>query len=411
MSVTAGKAIKAVLTHKDIHLLMAEDSDLFGPYEDAYRFVSTYYTENRALPTFEIVETKLGEPGLFDDIGDAGGTTKHYLGELREEYTRKEIEKMIMAIGQNLNKRSGEELLNRISAKAAELASKTQRVRDVNIMDPELAKKDFEKAREAAEDGTFGILTGIPEWDEYCPGGLLPGQNIVLFGYSGKTKSWIGGKLSVSAHRQGRKVLFISLEMPEQQQRARTWAMTAEGDFLMSDLQRGYVTDGQVEEFSSKHLKTGGEVIVAAPNGSTGMTPSQIRAKVEQHKPDLVIVDYLQLMDDNFRTKDMTPRMLNVSRDMKQLAMSAHIPVVSISAVTDDEGKKRDKPPTIAQLAWSRAIEFDADVAVAVHRYDNTDIVELACRKNRNGELFNMRYDVDLSRGIFTPLEDEDEEN
>ena len=187
--------------------------------------------------------------------------------------------------------------------------------------------------------------------------------------------------------------------------------MTAEGDFLMSDLQRGYVTDGQVEEFSSKHLKTGGEVIVAAPNGSTGMTPSQIRAKVEQHKPDLVIVDYLQLMDDNFRTKDMTPRMLNVSRDMKQLAMSAHIPVVSISAVTDDEGKKRDKPPTIAQLAWSRAIEFDADVAVAVHRYDNTDIVELACRKNRNGELFNMRYDVDLSRGIFTPLEDEDEEN
>lgn len=411
MSLTAGKAIKAVLNNKDIHVLLEADQDIFGPYKDAYDYIKEYHQSHGAMPTPSIIESKLDEPGLFDDIGVVDGSSKHYIDELREEYIRSEIQDMLINLGKNLNKKPTDEILNKIGAKVATLTAKGNKIVDVNIMDADLALKDFEKARSDEEKGTFGILTGIPEWDEYCPGGLLPGQSIVLFGYSGKTKSWIADLIAASAHRQSRKVLFVSLEMTEKQQRARVWAITADGNFSMSDLQRGHVTNEEVEDFRNKHLQTGGEVLVVAPNGSTGVTPNQIRAKVEQHKPDIVIVDYLQLMDDNFRTKEMTPRMLNVSRDMKQLAMSANIPVVSISAVTDDEGKKRDKPPMISQLAWSRAIEFDSDVAVAVHKYDNTDIVELAARKNRNGELFNMRYEVDLGRGVFRPMEDENEED
>lgn len=411
MSLTAGRAIKAVLNNKDIHVLLAEDEEIFGPYVDAYRFIKQYHQDHGSLPTPSIVTTKLKDPTLFEGMDDVDGSSKHYVSELREEFIRSEIQDMIIALGQNLNKRTTEEILNKAGAKISELISKGQKIVDVNIMDPELARKDFQQAREDDLAGTFGILTGIPEWDEYSPGGALPGQSIVLFGYSGKTKSWAADIIAASAYRQGRKVLFVSLEMTEKQQRSRVWAITADGNFAMSDLQKGYVSDDQIEEFSEKHLNTGGEIIVVAPNGSTGMTPNQIRAKVEQHKPDIVIVDYLQLMDDNFRTKEMTPRMLNVSRDMKQLAMSANIPVVSISAVTDDEGKKRDKPPMISQLAWSRAIEFDSDVAIAIHKYDNTDIVEMVARKHRNGELFAMRYEVDLGRGVFRPIEDDDEED
>jgi len=266
--------------------------------------------------------------------------------------------------------------------------------------------------RENAATGTQGIMTGIEVWDEYAPTGLLPGQNIVLFGYSGRAKSWIADLIAANAYRQGKKVLFVSLEMSEAQQRDRIFSILGKGKFAMGDLQRGNVFESDLRNFGDDVLHTGGKIIVAATDGVTEVTPNVIRAKIEKHKPDLVIVDYLQLMRDNGKSREMTQRMLNLSGEMKRLAVMANVPVITISAVTDDEGKKRNSPPMISQLAWSRAIEYDADMAVAVHKYDGTRILELACRKHRNGDQFNLRYEVDLGHGLFIPLLDgEDEED
>jgi len=102
---------------------------------------------------------------------------------------------------------------------------------------------------------------------------------------------------------------------------------------------------------------------------------------------------------------------MNLSREIKLLATTNKIVCVSVTAVTDDESKKRDSPPRMAQVAWSKAIEYDSDLVVVVHRYDDTPYMELVARKVRRSDFFAMRFNVDLARGIFTPMMgDEDED-
>ena len=126
-----------------------------------------------------------------------------------------------------------------------------------------------------------------------------------------------------------------------------------------------------------------------------------LQAKIDIHRPDVVILDYMQLFMDNAKTQAMTPRMLNLSREIKLLAMSNELPIVSITAVTDEDGDKRDAPPTLKQVAWSRGIEYDANLAIAVHRPDDSDMVEIIGRKNRHGSLFDFYFDVQWDEGIW----------
>jgi replicative DNA helicase len=98
--------------------------------------------------------------------------------------------------------------------------------------------------------------------------------------------------------------------------------------------------------------------------------------------------------------------MMNLSREVKLLAVTNNIPIVSITAVTDDEGKKREGPPQISQIAWSRGIEYDSNLVIAVHLHDETNIVEIAGRKNRHGPLFACYFQVDFDRGRWVETYD-----
>ncbi len=53
------------------------------------------------------------------------------------------------------------------------------------------------------------------------------------------------------------------------------------------------------------------------------------------------------------------------------------------------------------QMAWSKAIEYDANLAMAVHRHDDSGLVEIDGVKVRNGVLFNTMFEVDINKGIW----------
>jgi replicative DNA helicase len=138
-------------------------------------------------------------------------------------------------------------------------------------------------------------------------------------------------------------------------------------------------------------------------SGTSGqdVTPNFIQAKIEQHHPGFIVIDYQQLLMDNEKNQNMTQRMTALSRELKILAVNNNIPILVISSVTDsDQG--RDVAPTIDQLAWARAMEYNADMIFAVHRKDATpNILEIIGRKNRFGPLWAMYLDVDFNTGRF----------
>ena len=205
--------------------------------------------------------------------------------------------------------------------------------------------------------------------------------------------------------------MLVSLEMTAEEQRARIWAILNNGGFVINDLASGDISDDEVKSWGAHNLRTGGKIIVIEQDGQSDVTPSAVQAKIDKHRPDMVVFDYLQLMMDNSKSKDMTPRMMNLSREIKLLATSNKIVCVSITAVTDDESKKRDSPPRMAQVAWSKAIEYDSDLVIVVHKYEGTSVLEIVSRKVRRSDFFAMRFHVDLARGLFEPLMEGDNED
>jgi replicative DNA helicase len=130
------------------------------------------------------------------------------------------------------------------------------------------------------------------------------------------------------------------------------------------------------------------------------------QSKIDQHKPDIIVLDYAQLMSDNANSPDMTARMRNMSKEYKRLAQANGIPIILISSATPDSTSSINTPPIIEQVAWSKQLSFDADLAFAVHRHDGkldggSVVIEIAGRKNRNGDLFSGYFKADINSGIY----------
>jgi replicative DNA helicase len=189
--------------------------------------------------------------------------------------------------------------------------------------------------------------------------------------------------------------------MTPEEYRERVYAMMSKGMFKMSNMARGEVDPDDFRTWAKKKFEGASDFIVVSNEGNSEVTPNVIQAKIDTHKPDLIILDYLQLMTDNGKSPTMTPRMLNLSREIKLLAVNNGVAIVSISAVTDEADDKRDAPPRLGQTAWSKGIEYDAHLVIAVHRHEGTDIVEIAGRKNRHGPLFSVFFQVDFDSGLW----------
>jgi replicative DNA helicase len=174
-----------------------------------------------------------------------------------------------------------------------------------------------------------------------------------------------------------------------------------EGAFRADDLARGNINSDDFRAHNKKMMEGKDGFIVVSPEGMSEVTPNIIQGKIDMHKPDIVICDYHQLFMDNAKSQNMTQRAMNLSRELKMLATSNGIPVIDIVAATMEEISDQNDPPMLSQVAWSKAIEYDADMAFAVHKTPDTDpsIIEIVSRKNRHGKEFDFFLEWDLGTG------------
>lgn len=408
MSNRAAKVISLALDQKNLVDLMSEDKSIFGPvYTDVVDFIGGYSTRYGSSPAISEVNEHFKESLLEP----AEGNIKYELEALRDEHVKSELDRMLVTLAKNLDKRPSSEILSKMVERASDLQRLSSRAQDVDITDIDIAVSDMKAARVAKDNGGKGIMTGISAWDNALPMGMLPGHSIMLMGYSGKGKSFLADKIIVEAYKQGKTVLLGSFEMTAEEQRSRIYSILSDGGYYINDLQEGLVAETEIRSWGANNLNSGGRIIVVEQDSHNAMTPAGMQSKIDKFRPDLVVLDYLQLMSDNGRTsKDMVQRMMNLSREIKLLATSNQTAILSITAVTDDDTKKRDSPPRMAQIAWSKQLEYDSDLVVAAHKYEDTPYFELISRKSRRSDSFGMRYEVDFSRGYFREaLEDDGE--
>jgi replicative DNA helicase len=400
---TEAELISAVCKNKDISTILADNSDdLFVSHKDIWEGLKSYYYKFRAVPEAGILQDKFKD---FEPV-ETKGETGYYLDKLKNEFVGNKLKTILLQAGSSLKEDAPSRVLGTMQSQLATLSRYTNNVKDLDITDLDSAERHYEsvRTRSLAMGGSPGILTGFEAIDKAYPTGMAPGHLIVAIGWPGRGKTWFTSYLACKAWEQGFKPMIVSLEMAPENMRDRIYTMLGSGLFRASDLSKGDINIDDFKTWGKKKTEGKNSFILVSNEGAGEVTPATIQGKIDQHKPDLVILDYHQLFNDNKRSNSEVERNRNISRDFKLLAVTNGIPIIDITAATADDISDQKHPPMMSQVAWSKAIEYDADMAIAVHKHANTDLIEVVSRKNRHGHDFRFFLDWDINRGIITPI-------
>ena len=261
-----------------------------------------------------------------------------------------------------------------------------------------------------------GIPTGFAAVDEFT-GGLKKGEMFVLAARPsiGKTTLGLNVIRNVALHPgKPRAVAFFSLEMTEQQIARRllcTEAQVSESSFWNHSF-----LDSDLDKLTRAAEKIEKAKIWIDPTG--GLSIAELRAKarrlVSQHKVELIVIDYLQLMTADERIESRQQEVAKISGGIKKLAKDLNIPVLVLAQLNRevDKNSSPNARPKLAHLRESGAIEQDADIVTFLHRNreDTKNAApgasveaEWIIEKNRNGRTGVVKLLFYPARMEFVP--------
>lgn len=243
------------------------------------------------------------------------------------------------------------------------------------------------------------ISTGFQEFDALTAG-LHPADFIVVAGRPGTGKTALALCLARDAAlRQGKKVGIFSLEMSKEQVLERLLCAEAQVDFHR--LRTGYLPPAKWGLIAAAAGRLNEAVILIddTPNVSILSIKAKARQMMREYGLDLLIVDYLQLVEAGIKTDVREQQIAYVSRMLKGMARELRIPVVACSQLNRQvERRGEDARPKLSDLRESGAIEQDADLVVFIHRPEGKKAAdapvvetELIVAKQRNGPTGNFR--------------------
>jgi replicative DNA helicase len=403
---TEAAVITSVCKNKDISTILADNVDeIFQSHRDVWEGLKSYYYKFKSVPEVNVLTEKFRD---FEAV-NVNAETGYYVDQLKNEYLSARMRNLLMKSGASLKDNAASRVLSDMQSEIASLTRLANNVRDVDLTDYELAERHILAVQERSEimGGSPGIRSGFTALDLAYPTGMAPGHLIVAIGWPGRGKTWMTSYLACKAWEQGFKPMIVSLEMSPENMRDRIYTMLGSGLFRASDFSRGQINIDDFHHWAKKRFDDKNGFILVSNEGTNEVTPQTVQGKIDQHRPDLVICDYHQLFNDTKRSNSEVERNRNISREFKLLAVRNNLPVIDITAATADDISDHNSPPMLSQVAWSKAIEYDADMAMAVHRHPDTNIIEIVSRKNRHGTDFAFYLDWDIDRGVVKEIYDD----
>lgn len=392
------KLISAILSDKEIYYVLQSTPDLlFKTHKDVWEFIRKYSEDNSEIPPISVVEKKFEDFSFSKDVG----STQHNLNELKEDYLKSNLEQILISTASDLQKTKPDQVLHKMVSQTSELERTAMTVRDIDVTDAKAAKQHFEKVQEEKRQGKLGIKTNLKGFDDFLPSGISKGHFGILMAYPSIGKSWLAAYMAVQAWKDNKKPLFISLEMTESEVRNRVYTIMGDGRFSHKKLSGGDLEIKEFLDWSDIYLKDRPIFPIVSTGGTGEVTPSVIRGKIGQYKPDIVFVDYIQLMQPNGKTDNEVVRIKNISRELKILAVSENVPVVAIASATPDDVTDMSNPPTLGQVAWSKQLAYDSDFVLSLGRSPGSTILNCVFRKNRHGHMGEFFIDIDFDSGLF----------
>jgi replicative DNA helicase len=253
--------------------------------------------------------------------------------------------------------------------------------RVVSIAEAAAAAIDAAEDAGRRGDGLVGVTTGYAALDRMTAG-WRPGQFIVMAGRPSMGKTALGLGCAARAAAAGKRVLFISIEMPAAELAGRLVA-------AMAGLDAQVMVRGQMprENGTGFRAVTGGEaqtiadaqarlaslplIIDDAPTATVAAIRTAARRAMRKGGLDLVVVDYLGKVSASDQARRMHNRVHEVSeiaRDLKATAKALRVPVLCLAQLNRGVEGRDDKRPGLSDLRDSGEIEQEADVVLFLHR-------------------------------------------
>ena len=225
-----------------------------------------------------------------------------------------------------------------------------------------------------------GYYTGISSIDKFM-GGLHRQELTTIGARPGVGKTMLGMQMALRVSTNGKKVMFTSLEMSVTQICERIIASNTDIDSIR--LRTGNIKDDEwAEIIRVASLYENANFIL----DKTSRTVQHIRAKVRKYKPEMVIIDYLQLLQSGTREQSREREVATMARDLKLMSLEFNIPVIMLSQLRRDaEGRV----PNMSDLRESGAIEQDSDNILFLHEPEGRDLDLLIEEKGYSNQFVN----------------------
>lgn len=242
------------------------------------------------------------------------------------------------------------------------------------------------RVRASSELGYAGVTLGFQTLNDRT-GGLHPGDLAIWAARLGQGKTWMLCKVATEALLTGKVVDFVSLEQSRSQIVFRIHTLLARElgySLRHRDLMQGINVD--LDDYRSflvalpDRLPESSQLYVSDPSRGK-VNPFTLAGIIDRHDPDLMIVDYITLMQQDGDDWRATAQL---SSDTKQVASQFGVPLLAAAQI-NREGDAGARPPSAKHLSQSDAIGQDADIIVT-QRKPSESVVQCLLAKNRSGQ-------------------------
>lgn len=376
-------------------------------YNKAFSALRALFQEGKPIDPLEVAKRAGIKTTDFPWDGEyffSGFNIEYHAQQVWQQGQRKRL-RMALKGALDVVQDEGQELAEvqaHISDSIFKTLADTRRGRDRDIAGEVLNLYETRKKERAEGKRIAGIETGITALDNIM-GGLQPGTLTIIGGRSSHGKSTLALDFFFLAGKAGIPCLYISLEQ------------TAPEIFLhllqkytgISPLtiKLGTVNQGQ-ETFIKAAIQKLGELPFYFEDSSSKLSEIALKIKgaVLSKKIKLVVIDYIQLIENRAKGEARHLEVAGISRGLKRLAMDLNLAVVALSQLNKESEGRAGNKIYLSDCRESEAISHDADHVIFLNRPsmygdDGADFIELA--KNRHGERvpkIPVRWDAKFNR-------------
>ena len=400
----------------------------FKNHQEIYRAIIFMHKNNRSIDILTL-NIFLQENGLLKKVGGMQVLLElinqipnliyleEYIRLIKDKFLRRSLIKLGYEIinSSYTTNVSLETILNNLEKEVFLLTNeiKTQKM----FSSAQLLNNIFSELKDKFLNPTVpGLVSGFSSLDLLTQG-FQKSDLIIIAGRPSMGKTSLSLNITLNIIKNSKlPVLFFSLEMSKEQLMYRLLS-------IESNIDQTILKSGKLSQNDWSKLNRIIRIISKLPlfmDDNPNLSTQDIRSKIktiisEQTQIGLVIIDYLQLMQNSeLKNENRVQELSQITRYLKNIAREFNIPIIALSQLSRSVENRMDQKPILSDLRESGSIEQDSDLVLMLSKlksnnssYSNENIssfVELIIAKHRNGPTGSIKLKFNREQMLFSDL-------